>query len=129
MAQGAARNRGVSKRLLALGNVNAHGSVLRDRFAAPQDEFTSAYFSESSLFNGLHAEEVKKSSAHSSPNQSIAAHSYLVSPRPEVEVRFGRREELTTGSEFRKGNAGVRHSTSLSRLCLRASPSMAAPGP
>jgi hypothetical protein len=34
----AARKRGVSKHAPALGAEGAHGSVLRDRFAAPQDE-------------------------------------------------------------------------------------------
>src|ERR1700734_50632 len=43
MAQGAARKRGVSKRIPALGDVSAHGNVLRGRFAAPQDEVVGSW--------------------------------------------------------------------------------------
>ena len=43
MAQGGARKRGVSKHAPALDPVSAHGSVLRGRFAAPQDEVAGSY--------------------------------------------------------------------------------------
>jgi hypothetical protein len=43
MAQGATRKRGVSKRIPALGDVSAHGNVLRGRFAVPQDEVVGSW--------------------------------------------------------------------------------------
>jgi hypothetical protein len=43
MAQVATRKRGVSKPVQAVDSVRAHGSVLRGRFAAPQDEGDGSY--------------------------------------------------------------------------------------